>query len=97
MSEEAMTYRVTRLAGAPPRRGGQVWDEGTTESALSAGAAAAIAADPGYRIEGPAGAAAVAVPADPADPADLSAALDAEANAPDRPKAPRPSARARPE
>lgn len=47
----AVTYRVTRLPGAPPRRGGREWPAGESRADLSPREAAAIAADPGYRID----------------------------------------------
>jgi len=49
MPTDAM-HLVTRTPGAPPRRAGRVWAAGETRCTLTAAEAAAVAADPGYRL-----------------------------------------------
>jgi hypothetical protein len=45
-----VNYEVTRLPGAPQRRAGLVWPEGSELVSLSDEQVRQIAADPGYRI-----------------------------------------------
>jgi len=60
-------HLVTRLPGAPPRRAGLVWPLGETiAEGLTQAQAAAIAADPGYRLDVLDVVAVAAIPADPA-------------------------------